>query len=99
MREDPQTIAAWLVQQHGLENARVEVLASVMQAHEQEDNYALSVWRDVKRILAHAELTGPRAPEVVAAIRSGIRSHHPVEDKQDLAAIMKFALIGWRWGS
>lgn len=68
MKEDPQDIAAWLVQQHGLEHARVEVLASVMQAHEQEDNYALSVWRDVKRILGQPNYGGQRRPESTVAI-------------------------------
>ena len=52
--DDPKQIAAWLVQQHGLERARMEVLAGVMQAQKAEDNYALSVWRDVKRILGQA---------------------------------------------
>ena len=32
----------------------MEVLAGVMQAQKAEDNYALSVWRDVKRILGQA---------------------------------------------
>lgn len=52
MKDDPEQIAATLVQQHGLERARFEVLAGVMKAHQHEDNYALSVWRDVKRILS-----------------------------------------------
>lgn len=63
MKDNPQGIAAWLVQQHGSENARMEVLAGIMQAHEQEDNYALSVWREVKQILEHVESADQPAPE------------------------------------
>lgn len=48
---NPQKIAMALIHQHGLEKARKEVLAIVMRAQQQDDNYSLSVWRDVKRIL------------------------------------------------
>lgn len=51
MRDDPHRIAEWLIQEHGLEQARTEVLSGLLQAQKEGDNYALSVWREVKRIL------------------------------------------------
>lgn len=49
MRDDPHRIAEWLIQERGLEQARTEVLSGVLQAQKAGDNYALSVWREVKR--------------------------------------------------
>lgn len=51
MRDDPYRIAEWLVQEHGLDQARAEVLSGVLQAQKEGDNYALSVWREVKHLL------------------------------------------------
>ena len=52
MKDDPQEIAARLVHEHGLEDARDIALSAAIQAQQDRDNYALSIWREVKRILA-----------------------------------------------
>lgn len=52
MTDDPKEIAARLVDEHGHDEARALVLSALLQAHEDRDNYALSIWRDVKRFLA-----------------------------------------------
>ncbi len=51
LRDDPHVIAEHLVQEHGLERALVRATEGTTAAQEQGDNYGLSVWRDVKRIL------------------------------------------------
>ncbi len=51
LRDDPQAIAEYLVQEHGLERALVRATEGTTAAQEQGDNYGLSVWRDVKRLL------------------------------------------------
>lgn len=61
MDDNPQQIAASLVQQFGLEGARMEVLAHVIQAQEEGDNYALSILREVKRILGQTVPEGQHA--------------------------------------
>lgn len=52
MRDDPQTIAASLVQELGLEGAKSAALSAALKAQGEGDNYALSLWREVKWILA-----------------------------------------------
>ena len=49
LRDDPHLIAEQLVQEHGLERALVRATEGTTAAQEQDDNYGLSVWRDVKR--------------------------------------------------
>ncbi len=51
LRDDPSAIAEYLVQEHGLERALDRATEGTTAAHEQGDNYGLSVWREVKRIL------------------------------------------------
>ena len=51
LRDDPQAIAEHLVQEHGLGGALVRATEGTTAAHERGDNYDLSVWRDVKRLL------------------------------------------------
>lgn len=51
MQDDPRQIAEWLVQEHGLVQARAEALSGLLAAQKEGDFYALSVWRDVRRIL------------------------------------------------
>ncbi len=51
LRDDPHVIAEYLVQEHGLERALDEAIGGTTAAQEQGDNYGLSVWREVKRIL------------------------------------------------
>ncbi len=50
-RDDPSVIAEHLVQEHGLERALDRATEGTTAAREQGDNYGLSVWREVKRIL------------------------------------------------
>ena len=51
LRDDPQAIAEQLVQEHGLERALDRATEGTTAARERGDNYGLSVWRDVKRLL------------------------------------------------
>lgn len=51
MRDDPKQIAEHLLQQHGPEGALAHAVEMTQEAQRAGDNYALSVWRDVKRIL------------------------------------------------
>ena len=50
-RDDPSAIAEYLVQEHGLEGALDRATEGTTAARERGDNYCLSVWRDVKRLL------------------------------------------------
>lgn len=52
MRDDPKQIADYLCQQFGSEGALAHAVEKTQEAQRAGDNYALSVWRDVKRILA-----------------------------------------------
>jgi hypothetical protein len=51
MKDDPTEIAAWLIEEHGLEDARRVVLDSIIRAQDVGDNYRLSVWREVRQVL------------------------------------------------
>ncbi len=51
MPDDPKEIANFLIREHGLNDALARVVAEIATAHEEGDNYALSVLREVKRIL------------------------------------------------
>ena len=52
MNDDPQEISNDLITKHGNLKAAFEVaLEGAAEALDKEDLYALSVWRDVKRIL------------------------------------------------
>ena len=51
MRDDPHDIAEHLVQEHGIELALERATEEITTAHEQGDNYGLSVWRELRRIL------------------------------------------------
>ncbi len=51
LRDDPHVIAEHLVQEHGLERALDQAIGGTTAAQERGDNYGLSVWREVKRIL------------------------------------------------
>ena len=52
VQDDPHEIANWLIREHGLIGARQVVLGGVLEAQEQGDFYRLSVYREVRRILA-----------------------------------------------
>ncbi len=51
LRDDPHVIAEYLVQERGLERALDRATEGTTAAQEQGDNYGLSVWRELKRIL------------------------------------------------
>jgi hypothetical protein len=51
VRNDPDDIAAFLVKEHGIELALERASDGVIAAQERGDNYGLSVWREVRRML------------------------------------------------
>ena len=51
MKDDPNQIADNLIEQHGVDGALEMVREGIATAHANGDNYRLSVWRDVRRIL------------------------------------------------
>ena len=51
MNDDPKKIAAHLVAEHGLDAAKQVALDGVMDAQDTGENYRLSIWRDVRRLL------------------------------------------------
>ena len=59
MTDDPSHIAAWLAKEHGPEGAYAAALEGALEAQRQGDNYRLSVWREVKAVLATKTITAP----------------------------------------
>jgi len=51
MKDDPSQIADHLIEQHGVDGALEMVREGIATAHANRENYRLSVWREVKRIL------------------------------------------------
>ena len=51
MTNDPRSTADRLIEEHGLDGAIRKALEETLAAHGTGDNYALSIWRDVKRLL------------------------------------------------
>ena len=51
MNDDPNQIAKDLIVQHGADGAIDQVRVGISEAHANGDNYRLSVWREVRRIL------------------------------------------------
>ena len=51
-RDDPSLIADWLIEEHGADGAKQAALDGVLLAQNVGDNYGLSVWREVRQILA-----------------------------------------------
>ena len=51
MNDDPSQIAKNLIAQHGVDSALETVREGIASAHAIGDNYSLSVWREVGRIL------------------------------------------------
>jgi len=56
--DDPKGIAEYLLQQHGREDAYQVALKGVMEAQAEEDNYRLSIWREVKALLIRLSKEG-----------------------------------------
>lgn len=55
MNDHPSQIAGHLVEQFGMDGALEAVRNGVAEAHAAGDNYRLSVWRDVRRILRNRQ--------------------------------------------
>ena len=51
MQYDPEQIASYLIQEHGLDGAKSYALERVIEAQADHDLYTLSIWREVKRFL------------------------------------------------
>ena len=51
MKDNPTQIADWLIEEHGLKEAKHVAVASIMENQDIGDNYRLSVWREVRRTL------------------------------------------------
>ena len=51
MSDDPHEIARFLIRENGLDRALEIALEGTAAANERGDNYELSVWREVKRVL------------------------------------------------
>ena len=51
MHDDPRDIAAYMVQQHGLDGALSAAIEGAIGAQHDGDNYSLSVWREIKAVI------------------------------------------------
>ncbi len=60
LKDDPSDIAKYLIQENGLDSAIQAVSNGIMKSQKDGDNYALSVWREVRTILK--KKTGPEGP-------------------------------------
>ena len=61
LKDDPSDIADYLIQENGIDEAIQAASDGVMKAQQESDNYALSVWREVKTILRNKN-AGPEGP-------------------------------------
>ena len=61
MRDDPSNIAKFLVEDNDIDSAIQMADDGIAKAHQDGDNYVLSVWREVKTILRN-ENGGPEGP-------------------------------------
>ena len=62
MRDDPSDIAKYLIEDSGIDSAIQMADDGIAKAQQDGDNYALSVWREVKTILRN-ENDEPDDPE------------------------------------
>jgi hypothetical protein len=51
MNDDPKEIADHLVEEHGIEGAKLTVRDGIANAHDEDALYELSIWREVRKIL------------------------------------------------
>lgn len=51
LKDDPSKISEYLIQKNGIEQAMQLAYDGTAKAQQDGDNYALSVWREVKAIL------------------------------------------------
>ena len=61
LRDAPSDIAKYLIQENGIDSAIQVASDGITKAQQDGDNYALSVWREVKTILRN-ENDGPEGP-------------------------------------
>ncbi len=51
LKDDPSDIAEYLIRDNGIAGAVQKASDGIMKSQKDKDNYALSVWREVKTIL------------------------------------------------
>jgi len=51
LKDDPSDIAKYLIQENGLDSAIQAASNGIMKSQKDGDNYALSVWREVRALL------------------------------------------------
>ena len=56
--DDPVQIAKYLIYAHGEWGALNAAVTGALEAQRSGDNYRLSIWRDVKRLLAQQRISG-----------------------------------------
>ena len=61
-KDDPQETADYLLKKHGQHEAYAVAVKGAIDAQEAGDNYRLSVWRDVKRLLATEQSISEKVP-------------------------------------
>ncbi len=60
-KENPSEIAEHLAQENGLEGAIQVMRDGIAKAHQDGDNYSLSIWREVRRKLMMMESKSEKA--------------------------------------
>ena len=53
MHDAPKDIAEYLIQEHGLDGALAAAIEGAILAQQDGDNYALSIWREIKAVIRH----------------------------------------------
>ena len=61
LNDDPLDVAEYLIQENGIDRAIQVTSDGVMKSQQNGDNYALSVWREIKVILRNKK-TRPEGP-------------------------------------
>lgn len=61
--DDPRDIADYLIQEHGLNGALNAAIEGAMIAQNARDNYALSVWREIKAVIRERRAAQAAAEE------------------------------------
>ena len=59
-KDDPQETADYLLKKHGQGEAYAVALQGAVDAQDAGDNYRLSIWRDVKRLLKRGSSSSDR---------------------------------------
>ena len=61
LKDDPSDISEYLIQEKGIDGAFQKASDGIMKSQKDGDNYALSVWREVRTILRNKK-SGPEGP-------------------------------------